>query len=87
VHRQADRLMRDPQLEHVSYYSSLACDVNMRSVIYPRPSSYITRRSNPEAEMPIFQLSIRFGVYARLGTLHSHKTVARFARGLAALHR
>jgi len=80
--------MCDPQLEHLIYYSSLACDVNMRSVIYPRPSSYIVRRtpkrSNPEAELPIFQLSIVFGLYAHLGTLHSHKTVGRFARGLAA---
>ncbi len=40
-----------------------------------------------EAEMPIFQLSIIFGVHARPGTLHAHKTVARFARGWAMLHR
>ena len=46
-----------------------------------------TRLSNPRAEMSIFQLSIIFGVYARLETLYAHMTFARFAQGLAALHR
>ena len=38
-----------------------------------------------KAEMPIF--SIIFGVYARFETLYTHMTFARFAQGLAALHR
>ena len=46
-----------------------------------------TRRSNPWAAKPIFvQFAIIFGVYARLETLYTHMTFARFARGLAALH-
>jgi hypothetical protein len=45
-----------------------------------------TRLSNPWAEMSIFQLSIIFGVYARLETLYTHMTFARFAQGLAALY-
>ena len=44
------------------------------------------RLSNPLAEMPIFQPSIIFGVYVRLGTLRTHKTVARFAQGWAVLY-
>ena len=47
-----------------------------------------TRLSNPWAAKPIFvQLAIIFGVYARLETLYTHMTFARFAQGLAALHR
>jgi hypothetical protein len=47
-----------------------------------------TRLSNPWAAKPIFvQFAIIFGVYAHLGTLHIHMTFARFAQGLAALHR
>ena len=47
-----------------------------------------TRLSNPWAAMPIFvQFAIIFGVHARLETLYTHMTFARFAQGLAALHR
>jgi hypothetical protein len=47
-----------------------------------------TRLSNPWAAKPIFvQFAIIFGVYARLETLYTHMTFARFAQGLAALHR
>ena len=47
-----------------------------------------TRLSNPWAAKPIFvQFAIIFGVYARLETLYIHMTFARFAQGLAALHR
>ena len=54
----------------------------------PKPLDVMpaTRLSNPWAEMSIFQLSIIFGVYARLETLHTHMTFARFAQGLAALY-
>src|SRR6266487_4534992 len=46
-----------------------------------------TRLSNPWAAKPIFvQFAIIFGVYARLETLYTHMTFARFAQGLAALH-
>ena len=42
----------------------------------------------PWAAKPIFvQFAIIFGVYAHLATLHTHMTFARFAQGLAALHR
>ena len=38
--------------------------------------------------MPIFlQFAIIFGEYVRFETLYSHMTFARFAQGLAALHR
>ena len=47
-----------------------------------------TRLSNPWAAKPIFvQFAIIFGVYAPLETLYTHMTFARFAQGLAALHR
>ena len=47
-----------------------------------------TRLSNPWAAKPIFvQFAIIFGVYARLETLYTHMTFARFAQGLATLHR
>jgi len=47
-----------------------------------------TGLSNPWAAKPIFvQFAIIFGVYARLETLYTHMTFARFAQGLAALHR
>ena len=40
------------------------------------------------AAKPIFvQFAIIFDVYARLETLYTHMTFARFAQGLAALHR
>jgi hypothetical protein len=34
VHRQADRLVCAPHLEHLSYYSSRAYDVKVRQVFY-----------------------------------------------------
>ena len=47
-----------------------------------------TRLSNPWAAKSIFvQFAIIFGEYARLETLYTHMTFARFAQGLAALHR
>ena len=47
-----------------------------------------TSFSNPWAAKPIFvQFAIIFGVYARLGTLYTRMTFARFSQGLAALHR
>ena len=37
--------------------------------------------------MPVFiQFAIISGLYARLGTLYTHKTAAQFAQGLAALY-
>jgi hypothetical protein len=47
-----------------------------------------TGLSNHWAAQPIFaQFAIIFGVYARLETLYTHMTFARFAQGLAALPR
>ena len=45
-----------------------------------------TRLSNPWAAKPIFQVAIILGVYARLETLYTHMTFARFAQGLADLY-
>ena len=44
------------------------------------------KRGGTQAEEPIFQFAIRLGLYARPGTLYTHKTVARFAQGLADLY-
>jgi len=40
--------MRDPQLEHLIYYSSRSCDVKVRPVCHPRLSSYILRKRTPK---------------------------------------
>ena len=46
-----------------------------------------TTLSNSWAAKPIFvQFAIKFGGYARLETLYTHMTFARFAQGLASLH-
>ena len=41
--------MCDPQLEHPIYYSSRVGDVKVRSVIYPRLSSYICKKKDAKA--------------------------------------
>jgi hypothetical protein len=46
--------VRDPQLEHLIYYSSRACDVKVRPVFHPRPSSYILKgRTTKRPKTPI----------------------------------
>ena len=76
----------DFSLRNLNRFATFSRDYAQTSTYNGVASLTHFKRGRTQAEEPIFQFAIIPGVYARPGTLYTHKTVARFAQGLADLY-